>query len=995
MKKHFLLIFLIVAFIISTSFSSEEKILESYLKTFNSSQIIPFLDKKETFGHIFREEIGHFKEDTPENRAYIAAATSSPENYVSTNKFGVDMYLKVMPDGYQSWAQVYKGEITNGGCNKRILKWVSDETLPLGGKLVPIQYELLKPSIEEFATRLQFNKLIETYNSYHPLTPITERHVTKKASQGVEHQTGLILNLFEETSSFHEHAFFLPTPDDLLLKEEEIYQILAELATGIFFYDTIPFFSLHFNRDQGQYPVIHPAYQNTLAGYFISMLDYHMKGFINGLYFDEAFIKEWRKNRCFEESFLSKNAINLQEFCLKTLGCSYSTLPQLRKHFETEFQESLKIDVPQTSFRLIAKQDEIKLTHNLLTIGGNFDILFSLDPVEAASLSQKQLAIESHACEQMCLQIKNILPRLPFLKRHFQALNLINFFTYYFNTLKAANKVPILSPFTSAKNRESCLSIFPPYPIDQKEKIEIKLLSLIDLMSIEEQKEIFNYFRTDPISPQIEKQVAASFSRAVYQLSASRLPVDHPFLNSFDWNQAALKLLRLGKKIDQALLKKMDATLVSVNLKSSSSLMTKEMVEHFISWIDDMIANTQADISQLESILISKQPTLESLAHLATLKKILGDLIRDRKMWLLWSQESLIPSLEGLMISLTLSPQELNLYQERLSGHPRIAGGCGMALVDKTAQSNSLGHTLLEHSTQELANLSPGKLQPISESLQKEIPSGVVFKIAFEDFPLTSDEEKQQSLAYYCPRPSHPILNQQQAEILEAVALEEVDRFMNLAEGIQDWNFQDRLGTPIVHYAASKNHPIFLKIFLNRGILLEQEDALGYTPLHYAARYGSMACLQMLLEQNPLLINRLSSNGETPLYVAVQNGQEACVQVLLKNGADPNLKTPMQMTPLMLAIYRGFEEIALDLIQIPTVDFEEVLQDGSTALHLAAYSQMEKVVRRLCELGADASRARLDGLTPVDIAAKQGWLLGVQLILTSCPYVTSNTIRKK
>jgi hypothetical protein len=50
---------------------------------------------------------------------------------------------------------------------------------------------------------------------------------------------------------------------------------------------------LHFNEDGALYPVIHPAYQNTLVGEVISYLDYYMKGFLNGGVFDKRFIENW------------------------------------------------------------------------------------------------------------------------------------------------------------------------------------------------------------------------------------------------------------------------------------------------------------------------------------------------------------------------------------------------------------------------------------------------------------------------------------------------------------------------------------------------------------------------------------------------------------------------------------------------------------------------------------------------------------------------------
>ena len=47
-------------------------------------------------------------------------------------------------------------------------------------------------------------------------------------------------------------------------------------------YGALPFFSLHFNPEGMQYPIVHPIYQNTLVGMIILELDLFMKNFLHG-----------------------------------------------------------------------------------------------------------------------------------------------------------------------------------------------------------------------------------------------------------------------------------------------------------------------------------------------------------------------------------------------------------------------------------------------------------------------------------------------------------------------------------------------------------------------------------------------------------------------------------------------------------------------------------------------------------------------------------------
>jgi len=68
-------------------------------------------------GHIFRDATGHLAEDTPANRALLQDTANNSANYVSTDANGVATYRQTLPDGTQAWAEVYHGQITNGGVN--------------------------------------------------------------------------------------------------------------------------------------------------------------------------------------------------------------------------------------------------------------------------------------------------------------------------------------------------------------------------------------------------------------------------------------------------------------------------------------------------------------------------------------------------------------------------------------------------------------------------------------------------------------------------------------------------------------------------------------------------------------------------------------------------------------------------------------------------------------------------------------------------------------
>ena len=67
-------------------------------------------------GHIFRDAAGHLAEDTAANRAIIQSAADNGV-LVRTSPQGVQTFRQLLPDGTEAWAEVYQGQITNGGVN--------------------------------------------------------------------------------------------------------------------------------------------------------------------------------------------------------------------------------------------------------------------------------------------------------------------------------------------------------------------------------------------------------------------------------------------------------------------------------------------------------------------------------------------------------------------------------------------------------------------------------------------------------------------------------------------------------------------------------------------------------------------------------------------------------------------------------------------------------------------------------------------------------------
>ncbi len=85
----------------------------------NSKPKIFFPEKDGQIKYIFRKDEGHV-EDTPENRKMILDTATDQNNHIATDKFGLDWFTKVLPNGKQVWVRVRGNQIDNAGVNNQV-----------------------------------------------------------------------------------------------------------------------------------------------------------------------------------------------------------------------------------------------------------------------------------------------------------------------------------------------------------------------------------------------------------------------------------------------------------------------------------------------------------------------------------------------------------------------------------------------------------------------------------------------------------------------------------------------------------------------------------------------------------------------------------------------------------------------------------------------------------------------------------------------------------
>ncbi|CCM10365.1 exported protein of unknown function [Cardinium endosymbiont cEper1 of Encarsia pergandiella] len=193
---------------------------------------------------------------------------------------------------------------------------------------------------------------------------------------------------------------------------------------------------------------------------------------------------------------------------------------------------------------------------------------------------------------------------------------------------------------------------------------------------------------------------------------------------------------------------------------------------------------------------------------------------------------------------------------------------------------------------------------------------------------------------------------------------------------------------PVANQPFTVNRPLVWAIQDNNlkkvtALLIDKknvnnQDFLGYSPLHYAAKYGKAAVVACLLEAKPLLNQISVSNGHTPLLLAIERGHKKIVSLLLAAGADPNILNHKGCHPLQLAIQQNRK----DLVQL-------LLQAGAmcnvtpSPLLLAIKGRSLPIIRLLLEQKQIVETQDKNGYTGFHWAVKQNSVAIFQLLLRS------------
>jgi len=138
-----------------------------------------------------------------------------------------------------------------------------------------------------------------------------------------------------------------------------------------------------------------------------------------------------------------------------------------------------------------------------------------------------------------------------------------------------------------------------------------------------------------------------------------------------------------------------------------------------------------------------------------------------------------------------------------------------------------------------------------------------------------------------------------------------------------------------------------------------------FTPLFLAAQNGHVPVIKVLL-QNGASVNQQDVMGRTALHLAAEKGQSAALCALIDGGADPNKPTSLGKTALHFAAEYSHSTMAKYLIERYNATIDTQDNKGNTPLHYAAITQHEPTIGVLITHGADINKCNNDGKSPLN-----------------------------
>jgi uncharacterized protein len=138
-------------------------------------------------------------------------------------------------------------------------------------------------------------------------------------------------------------------------------------------------------------------------------------------------------------------------------------------------------------------------------------------------------------------------------------------------------------------------------------------------------------------------------------------------------------------------------------------------------------------------------------------------------------------------------------------------------------------------------------------------------------------------------------------------------------------------------------------------------------------------------------INSAWAGAYEDFFSAIKRDDSSAVQSLLQRGFDPNTLDPKKLHGLFIALREPSPKVAQILIKAPKIDLNPITDDGETPLMMAVFKGQTELAIQMIEKGADVNKT---GWTPLHYAATAGNVQLIKILLENYAYIDAESPNK-
>jgi ankyrin repeat protein len=348
------------------------------------------------------------------------------------------------------------------------------------------------------------------------------------------------------------------------------------------------------------------------------------------------------------------------------------------------------------------------------------------------------------------------------------------------------------------------------------------------------------------------------------------------------------------------------------------------------------------------------------------------------------------PTLSGSAERKSVRSLDLGLVTEIRAGHSTDAFTAqsesnAVKEIDKCFSLVTRSRTLdLVAASKEEARIWVSSLRELLFSSEKSADASLVSVRTIESYKQSalSPREQEESSGVKpaaAPAPTKRMIAVWRNRVFNLARHDRIDDILEcLEDGCPIDLLESGSGDTLLMLACKLGNAELVELCLSRRAKNDPHPEFGETALQVAVNSSHAHCVGLLLstaaksDMDSEIVNHIDPNNDAPLHVAARHGDLACLQLLLHHGADICVVEEFGRTPLHCAVANGNLDCVAYLLD---VGGDSVLNsgdhDGDTALHYAALSGSEAIVKLLLESAANVFATNVHKETAYDIAVRE------------------------